>query len=96
MTTVAQEILQGLQEAVEIKKGNLEGKVTRYELADVKAIRSKLHVTQKELAAAFDISVETVRSWEQGKRNPTGLVSKLLILVDQDPALYTRLASAGA
>lgn len=90
MSSIADDITKSLEQAVEIKKGNLEGNVTRYEIADVKAIREQLHVTQKELAMAIDVSVDTVKSWEQGRRNPTGLASKVLNLLSKEPELYSK------
>ena len=90
MSSIADDIIKSLEQAVEIKKGNLQGNVTRYEIADVKAIREQLHVTQKELAMAIDDSVDTVKSWEQGRRNPTGLASKVLTLLSKEPELYSK------
>ncbi|MGR6839837.1 hypothetical protein ACU5DF_12260 [Aliivibrio wodanis] len=43
MSSIADDIIKSLEQAVEIKKGNLDGNVTRYEIADVKAIREQLH-----------------------------------------------------
>ncbi|WP_318528867.1 NadS family protein, partial [Klebsiella pneumoniae] len=43
------ELKASLEEAVEIKNGIREpARVTRYELADVKAIRAQLNVSQSE------------------------------------------------
>ncbi len=39
---------------------------------DPKAIRTRLDLTQEEFAAALCISVETLRNWEQGRREPSG------------------------
>ena len=45
------ELKASLEEAVEIKKGvKAPARVTRYELADVKALRAQLNVTQDEMA----------------------------------------------
>jgi len=38
--------------------------------ADVKALRWKLGVTQKELAAILKCNPQTVGAWEQGNRKP--------------------------
>lgn len=35
----------------------------------VKALRLKKHITQKELAAQFDVTVRTVKYWESGERS---------------------------
>lgn len=94
MNTFGQDLIKSLEQAVEIKKGNLEAKVTRYEIADVKAIRAKLNVSQKELAEAIFVSVDTVKSWEQGRRNPTGLVSRVLTMLSKEPELLQKLNAA--
>src|SRR5262249_15261697 len=39
-------------------------------LPDVKAIRTKLSMTQEQFAEAFHLSIATVRDWEQGRFQP--------------------------
>ena len=83
-----------LQEAVEIKQGKATtSRVTRHEVADVKAIRAKLHVSQAELAKAMGTSVDTVKSWEAKRRNPTGLAAKVLATMPDNPAFFDELVS---
>ena len=87
------ELKASLQEAVEIKNGVKEpARATRYELADVKAIRCNLNVTQSEMAKALGISVDTIKSWETGRRNPTGLAAKVLAIIQADPSFFDELA----
>ncbi len=75
--TFFNELKASLEEAVEIKEGKkAAGRVTRYEIADVKAIREQLNVSQSEMAAALGTSVDTIKSWESRRRNPTGLAAK--------------------
>ena len=51
------ELKTSLEEAVEIKQGLKEpARVTRYEIADVKAIREQLNVSQSEMAKALGTS----------------------------------------
>jgi putative transcriptional regulator len=38
----------------------------------VVAVRTKLKLSQKVFSSAFGISPATLRSWEQGRRQPTG------------------------
>ena len=88
------ELKASLEEAVEIKQGLLEPAVrTRYEVADVKAIRLALNVSQQEFAQALGTSVDTVKSWETRRRNPTGLAAKVLTLMKEKPDLYSELAA---
>lgn len=45
---------------------------------DIKKIKDKLSLTQKELATMLKVSVDTVNSWEQGRRN-VGIKSGIVI-----------------
>lgn len=37
---------------------------------DIKAIRERLNLTTADLARITGFSVDTIRAWEQGKREP--------------------------
>ncbi|AUV12731.1 MULTISPECIES: NadS family protein [Aeromonas] len=88
------ELKASLEEAVEIKQGRVEPAArTKYEVADVKAIRLALKVSQQEFAQALGTSVDTVKSWETRRRNPTGLAAKVLTLMQEKPDLYRELAA---
>ncbi len=83
-----------LEEAVEIKNGDKKAsKVIRFEVADVKAIREQLNVSQSEFAHALGTSIDTVKSWELKRRNPTGLTAKVLIAIYKNPNLFKELAN---
>ena len=88
------ELQTSLQEAVDIKKGNVNAaSITRHEVADVKAIRAKLHVSQAEFSDAMGTSVDTIKSWEAKRRNPTGLAAKVLATIHDNPAFFNELSS---
>ena len=92
--SIFNELKSSLEEAVAIQKGDrLPARVTRYNVADVKAIRAKLNVSQAELAAALGTSLDTVKSWEQKRRNPTGLAAKVLATIQDDPRYFKVLAA---
>ncbi|VTM14226.1 putative transcriptional regulator [Raoultella terrigena] len=78
---------------MDIKNGDkAPARVTRYEIADVKAIRARLNVSQTEMAQALGTSVDTIKSWESRRRNPTGLAAKVLAAIQANPALFQELA----
>jgi putative transcriptional regulator len=52
---------------------------------DVRAIRTKLGMTQDEFAGRFGFSVNTLRHWEQGKRQPEGPTRAYLLVIDRAP-----------
>jgi len=53
----------------------------------VSKLRARLALSQPLFAAALNVSPETVRAWEQGKRHPDGAAQRLLQLTEQRPAL---------
>ncbi|GAK28097.1 NadS family protein [Serratia liquefaciens] len=83
-----------LEEAVAIKNGvKAPANVTRYDIADVKAIRAQLNVSQSEMAKVLGTSIDTIKSWETKRRNPTGLAAKVLAAIQANPAFFRELAS---
>lgn len=48
-------------------------------------VRRRLGLSQAELSARIEVSVETIRNWEQGKRCPTGAAKALLKILDRAP-----------
>ncbi|MFN3711594.1 MAG: NadS family protein, partial [Alishewanella aestuarii] len=60
--------------------------------ADVKALRERLAITQAQLAQALGTSVDTIKSWESKRRNPTGLAAKVLATIQDNPEFYRQLA----
>lgn len=92
--SVFDELNASLGEALDIKRGKVKpGRVTRHEVTDVKAIRARLKVSQAEFADAMGTSVDTIKSWESKRRNPTGLAAKVLATIQDNPALFNELAS---
>ena len=88
------ELKASLEEAVEIKNGVREpARVTCYELADVKAIRAQLNVSQSEMGKVLGTSLDTIKSWETGRRNPTGLAAKVLATIQANPKFFQELAA---
>ncbi|HDU2712487.1 helix-turn-helix domain-containing protein [Klebsiella quasipneumoniae] len=88
------ELKASLEEAVEIKNGTkAPARVTRYELADVRAIRENLNITQSEMAKVLGTSLDTIKSWETGRRNPTGLAAKVLATIKDNPKFFDELAA---
>ena len=48
-------------------------------------VRRRLGFTQAEFAERIDVSLDTIRNWEQGKRSPTGAAKALLKVLDKAP-----------
>jgi DNA-binding transcriptional regulator YiaG len=56
--------------------------------ADVKRLREVLGVSQAVLAAFLGVNVNTVQSWEQGKRLPQPIACRFLAEIESDPAYW--------
>ena len=48
-------------------------------------LRRRINLSQKEFAHCINVSIETIRNWEQGKRYPSGSARVLLWMLDKDP-----------
>ena len=73
MSKVANSIRRGLKESVAFARGGAKESAYRVHvpaMIDVRAIRTKLRMTQEEFAGRFGFSGNTLRHWEQGKRQP--------------------------
>lgn len=94
---VAQSIYRGLTQAVAFAKR--QARVADYRVhipteIDVKAIREKLALTQIQFAARFGFSVNTLRHWEQGKRQPEGPTRAYLVVIAKTPKSVERALRA--
>lgn len=69
-------------------------RVTAPKKIDVKAIREKLHVSQKEFAGYFGVSVRTVQEWEQHRRTPTAIARNFLKVIDKAPKAVLKALAA--
>ena len=48
-------------------------------------VRMRLGLSQAEFSRRIEVSLETIRNWEQGKRSPTGAAKALLKVLDRAP-----------
>lgn len=62
----------------------------------VRDLRRSLSLTQNEFAGLLNVSISTVRSWEQGQRVPTGPTTRLLDFVESAPGLARRWQTTSA
>lgn len=58
---------------------------------DIRRIRKKLNIRQKDLAELVNVSVKTVEHWESGKTEVKGAAAVLLWLLEEHPQLKTEL-----
>lgn len=48
-------------------------------------VRRRMGLSQVEFSRRIEVSLETIRNWEQGKRRPTGAAKALLKVLDKAP-----------
>ena len=85
-------LLESTKEAKEILAKKRSPSRTFYvEEPDPKEIRAKFHLTQVEFASMLNISVATLRNWEQGRRRPEGPARVLLNVADRNPEVLMGL-----
>ena len=83
-------IAAGLREAIAYARGDKsQGRLHRVYVPDidVERIRRQLGLSQVDFAAAFGVSVATVRNWEQGRRRPHGPARVLLVVIEKAPGV---------
>jgi len=79
-------LLESSKEAKEIlTKKRTPSRTFYIEEPNAKEIRSKFHLTQNEFAKMLNISVATLRNWEQGRRRPEGPARVLLNVANSNP-----------
>ncbi len=76
----------------------LRARLIRGDLAsgkDIVALRRFVGLSQTEFARALEISVHTLRNWEQGRRTPDGPALALLKIAARHPRIiHENLVSA--
>lgn len=102
--TFGEQLIESVREAVQIERGKaVPARLTRYTAAEakvdpppryvaarIKGIRGQMALSQPVFAAALNVSPETVRAWEQGKREPDGATLRLLEVAEQHPEVFLK------
>ncbi|WP_338635799.1 helix-turn-helix domain-containing protein [Spirobacillus cienkowskii] len=94
------EIMAGLNDALEHTKGNKKLKTTIVKIhpvqdmsaKEISKLREKLCFSQAIFAEFLGVSKKTVESWEYGKSHPNGAALRLLNLIDLDPEYFEEKA----
>ena len=106
--TFGSRLLESAREAVRIERGEAEpARITRYTAAGtevepppqyvpdrIREIRDHMALSQPVFAAALNVSPETVRAWEQGKREPDGPTLRLLEVAEHHPEVLLKKVRA--
>jgi putative transcriptional regulator len=100
VSRVERGIIQGLEEAVRFERGAGRAAVRShvrtaagavvieargYRGRQIRRIRGDLRLSQPVFAKLLNVSPETVKAWEQGKRVPEGAAVRLLEVAEDHP-----------
>ena len=82
-----------LKSARQMKAGKA-ARTTQVALSPIAEARSRLGMSQSELAALMGVSPRTLQDWEQGRRKPTGAAQTLLRVAITHPEALRDLKAA--
>jgi putative transcriptional regulator len=68
-------------------------RVTADDVEDVRALRTRLGLSQEAFAARYGFSVDAIRQYESHRRTPRGPVRTLLRVIAREPDAVTRALS---
>lgn len=92
MSTLFDDLKQGLEEAIAYEKGQGTARVKTYMItpvreysnAEIREIRMRAGMTQEVFASYMGVSKKTVEAWEGGRSHPTGPAFRLLEVLESD------------
>jgi putative transcriptional regulator len=93
MSKLGKRLIKAAKSAQTIARGEADPKTYKVHVpavVDVRAIRTKLQMSQNAFAARFGILPSTLRDWEQNRRHPDGAARVLLMVIDKEPNAVTR------
>ena len=91
MSSLFNDLQEGLNQAIAYEKGKGKAKIKRFVILPVKKytneeirnIRNKSGMTQTVFANYMGVSKKTVEAWETGRTHPTGPAYRLLDILEQ-------------
>lgn len=94
MSSLFEDLKEGLQEAIEFEKGKEKTKTTtfiidpvkNYSNEEIKRVRNNAGMTQAVFANYLGVSKKTVEAWELGKTHPTGPANRLIEMLETGKA----------
>lgn len=90
------ELDANLKVAVKVAKGTSAPKSVYVVLSptEIKAIRASVSMSQAVFAQSFQLSLDTIKGWEQGKRKPDAAAANYLRMIQADPEHVQRTLAA--
>lgn len=97
MSTFGKRLIGSAEEALAFAEGRARAGKYRVHIPaaiDVKLIRGKLGLSQRQFAEQYGFSVRTVQEWEQGRAVPQGAARNFLVVLDREPGAVARALMA--
>lgn len=77
-----------------IKDADENGLVSLEPSTDVSALRKRLKLSQQKFAEKYHINPETIKKWEQHKREPDSISRAYLKCIDKNPQIVEQLVNS--
>ncbi|HEV7516918.1 MAG TPA: helix-turn-helix domain-containing protein [Thermoanaerobaculia bacterium] len=93
LSPLGSELVEALQEVAAHVRGEIELPMRVAQVpdtVDVTTIRQHLHLSQRQFAARFGLTLSTVRDWEQGRRQPDRSARILLRVIEREGEAVVR------
>ena len=93
MSSLGKRLIKSAKEARKIARG--EANPASYKMhippsIDVRALRTRLNMTQEEFAVRYGLTVARVRDWEQGRSRPDSTARAYLTFIEREPKALAR------
>jgi putative transcriptional regulator len=96
MSTAFEKMMRGLDEVEAYMAGAREGYRVHVPVdVDVKEIRGRLGMTQAKFSEAFGFSLDAVKHWEGGRRQPEVAARAYLTVIAKEPEAVMRALGRG-
>ena len=93
MSKLGKKLIAAAKEGVAIARGEADPKTFKVNVpvsVDVKAVRTRLRLTQEEFAIMYNLTFARVRDWEQGRSVPDSAARAYLTVIEKEPEAVKR------
>ena len=77
-----------------LKDAKKKGLVTLEASPDLTVLRKKLKLSQQQFAEKYRINPETIKKWEQKKRDPDSISRAYLKCIEKNPKMIEQLVNS--
>jgi putative transcriptional regulator len=94
MSQFGKDLIESMEQALAYAKGETVPGLVVHQVEvddiDAKSVRTKLRLTQEQMASLLGTSTSGYRKWEQKERRPSGAARTLLKVMDREPEAILR------